>query len=124
EADSMRAALDFTVDETTHVRGEALVSRRTKDLLASPLQVRITAVSDTIKVLPLVVPEIDRAAGKVQGEVALSGTLGAPEFNGDFHLREGRLELYRTNLVISNLVADGKFVGEQLTFGAHGDTAR
>ena len=124
EADSMRAALDFTVDETTHVKGEALMPRRTKDLLASPLQGRITAVSDTIKVLPLVVPEIDRAAGKMQGEVALSGTLGAPEFNGDFHLREGRLELYRTNLVVSNLVADGKFVGERLTFGAHGDTAR
>ena len=52
-----------------------------------------------------------------------AGTLGQPEFNGDFHLREGRLELYRTNLIISNLVADGKFVGDQLTFDATGDTA-
>ena len=72
--------------------------------------------------LPLVVPEIDRAEGKLDGEIELAGTLGQPEFNGDFHLREGRLELYRTNLVISNLVADGKFVGDQLTFDATGDT--
>ena len=46
------------------------------------------------------------------------------EFTGEFQLREGRLELYRTNLIISNLLADGKFAGDELRSTAGGDTAK
>jgi translocation and assembly module TamB len=124
ESDAMRATVDLNVDETTRLQGEAHVDRRAGRLLESPLTGRMSGTSEAIKVLPLVVPEIDRAAGKLEGAVKLAGTLGQPEFNGDFHLREGRVELYRTNLVVSNLVADGKFEGDRLTFDANGDTAR
>jgi translocation and assembly module TamB len=124
DTETIRAALDFAVDETTQVDGEALVTRQESDLLSSPLRGRVVGKSEVIKVLPLLVPEIDRAAGRLNGEVVIAGTLGQPEFNGDFSLRDGRLELYRTNLVISNLGADGKFVGDQLTFAATGDTAK
>jgi translocation and assembly module TamB len=124
DPDAIRAALRLEVDESTQLEGDASMARVAGDPLASPLRGRISGTSEAIRVLPLVVPEIDRAAGKLDGQVTLGGTLGEPEFNGDFQLREGRLELYRTNLIVSDLAADGRFVGDQLTFAATGATAR
>jgi translocation and assembly module TamB len=123
EPDELRATLDFVVDETTRVQGEAVAERRS-NLLESPLRGRIAGASEAIKVLPLLVPEIDRASGRLDGQVTLGGTLGQPEFDGDFHLRDGRLDLYRTNLVVSALQLDGVFHGDELKFTADGTTAK
>jgi translocation and assembly module TamB len=123
EPAAIRANLDLPVDESTQVTGEALVDRRAA-LLSSPLRGRVVGKSAAITVLPLLVPEIDRAAGSLDGEVALAGTLGEPRFNGSFRLRDGRLELYRTNLILSNLQAAGAFDGDELRFDASGQTAR
>jgi translocation and assembly module TamB len=123
EPDAMRAQLDLQIDESTQVSGEAFVDRR-PDLLASPVRGRIEGRSQAIKVLPLLVPEIDRAEGKLEGEITLAGTLGEPQFNGNFQLRDGRLELYRTNLILTAWQADGAFTGDELRFDASGQTAR
>jgi translocation and assembly module TamB len=124
EPTEIRATINLDVDESTGIQGEAFVARRTGDLLASPLRGNITARSEAIKMLPLLVPEIDRAVGRLNGQVTFGGTLGRPEFNGEFQLRDGRLELYRTNLVVSSLTADGTFVGDELQFAATGSTAK
>ena len=92
--------------------------------LDSTLTGHIKGTSEAIKVLPLLVPEIDRAAGRLEGNVVLGGTVGQPTFNGDFQVRDGMLELYRTNLKISALQADGSFDGDALTFDAQGETAK
>jgi translocation and assembly module TamB len=55
---------------------------------------------------------------------SLGGTIGQPTFNGDFQVRDGVLELYRTNLKISALQADGSFNGDALKFSAKGETAK
>jgi translocation and assembly module TamB len=123
EPTELRATLDFVVDEATHVQGEAVATRRS-NLLESPLRGRIAGASEAIKVVPLLVPEIDRAAGRLEGQVTLGGTLGQPEFDGDFHLRDGRVDLYRTNLVVSALQLDGTFRGDELKFTADGRTAQ
>lgn len=122
EPESMHAELDFVVDESTGLRGEAFVDRR-PNLLESPLRGQLVGRSEAIKVLPLLVPEIDRAEGRLNGQVSVGGTLGAPEFNGDFQLRDGRLDLYRTNLIVTGLQADGSFAGDALRFQATGRTA-
>jgi translocation and assembly module TamB len=92
--------------------------------LQSPLSGRIEGESAAIKILPLLVPEIDRADGRLAGKVILGGTLGQPTFDGDFSLRDGVIELYRTNLKISALQADGRFKGDDLRFTATGSTAK
>ena len=123
EPGEMRAELDFVVDESTGLRGEAFVDRRA-NLLESPIRGQVVGRSEAIKVLPLLVPEIDRAAGRLNGQVSVGGTLGAPAFNGDFQLRDGRLDLYRTNLTVTALQADGSFAGDALRFQANGQTAK
>jgi translocation and assembly module TamB len=123
EPDELRAAIDVAVDETTRIEGEAFATRRA-DLLASPLRGRIVGRSGAIKALPLVIPELDGASGKLDGAVTLAGTLGQPELNGEFHLRDARLDFYRTNLVLTNVQADGTFVGDVLEFTGRGDTRK
>jgi translocation and assembly module TamB len=120
----IRATLDFEVDESTSIAGEALVQRRAGELAQSPLSGRIEGTSTAIKILPLLIPEIDRADGRLTGNVVLGGTLGQPIIDGDFSLRDGVLELYRTNLKISALQADGRFQGDDLRFTATGSTAK
>ena len=123
EPAEMRAEMNFEVDEGTSLRGEAFADRRS-DVLASPLRGQVVGRSEAIKVLPLLVPEIDRAAGNLNGQIRIAGTLGQPKFTGDFALRDGRLDLYRTNLTVSELQADGAFSGDNLEFTAQGTTAK
>ncbi|HEX9207062.1 MAG TPA: translocation/assembly module TamB domain-containing protein [Steroidobacteraceae bacterium] len=124
EPTELRATLDLEIDESTRLQGQAQAERHPGDLLASPLRGRISGASEAIRVLPLLVPEIDRAAGRLEGQITLGGTLGQPQFTGDFHLRDGRLDLYRTNLALSALQLDGTFTGDQLKFTASGATAK
>jgi translocation and assembly module TamB len=124
EPTQIQATLDIDIDETTKVQGAALVQRHAGAPLDSTLTGHIKGTSEAIKVLPLLVPEIDRASGRLEGNVVLGGTVGQPTFNGDFQVRDGVLELYRTNLKISALQADGSFDGDALTFDARGETAR
>ena len=124
EPTQIHATLDVEIDESTRVQGQALVQRDPGAPLDSTLTGHIKGTSEAIKVLPLLVPEIDRAAGRLDGNVVLGGTVGQPTFNGDFQVRDGVLELYRTNLKISALQADGSFNGDALRFDAKGETAK
>jgi translocation and assembly module TamB len=125
EPDSLRADIDLNVGENTRIRGEAFADRRAgADLLASPLRGHLQGESAVLTALPLLVPEIDRSAGQLDAQVKIGGTLGAPEFDGDFHIRDGRFELYRTNLVLSKVELDGRFVGDELNFDGRGEAAK
>jgi len=124
EPDEVTARLDVDIDESTQVQGEALVDRRAGDSLQSRLTGEITGRSEAIRLLPLLIPEVDRAAGKLDGKVVLGGTVGEPTFNGDFQVRDATIELYRTNLKLTGLQADGRFTGDELRFDATGETPR
>jgi translocation and assembly module TamB len=124
EPTQIHANLDLEIDESTKVQGQALVQRQPGTPLDSTLTGHIKGTSEAIRVLPLLVPEIDRAAGRLDANIVLGGTVGQPTVNGDFELRDGVLEFYRTNLKISALQADGSFDGDVLRFDATGETAK
>jgi translocation and assembly module TamB len=123
EPQELRAAVDLAVDETTRVEGEAFATRRA-NLRDSPLRGRIVGRSEAIKTLPLVIPELDRASGKIDGALQIGGTLGAPDLEGEFRLRDAQLEFYRTNLVLRNVQADATFRGDTLSFTGRGETRK
>jgi translocation and assembly module TamB len=122
--ETITANLNIDIDDTTQVRGQARVERRAGDPLQSPLSGEITGRSEAIKVLPLLVPEIDRASGQLAGKVLLGGTVGEPSLNGDFQVRDAVIELYRTNLKLTGLQADGRFTDDELRFDASGETPK
>ena len=64
-----------------------------------PVTGRLHSASEALTALPLFVPEIDRAAGRLDAELTMGGTLGEPLFNGEFAVTDGRFEFYRTNFI-------------------------
>jgi translocation and assembly module TamB len=125
EPEVIRATLDVNVADSTRLDGELKALRVPgRDLLDLPLSGEIRGESSAITAMPLFVPEIDRSGGQLDGRVAVSGTLGDPRFDGEFHVRDGRFDLYRTNLQLSGVTLDGRFVGDELVFEGRGSTAR
>ena len=123
DEDEFRAVLDMDMAASTQLRGQAKAARtRGQPLAESPLTGEVRAESSVLTALPLFVPEIDRSEGRLDGTVNVGGTLGNPRFDGDFHLRDGRLDLYRTNLSLTAATLDGRFVGDSLEFDGHATT--
>ncbi len=121
----IRANVDLNPTENTRIHGEAVADRRPgADLLSSPLRGTLHGESAALTSLPLLVPEIDRSSGTLDGDVTIGGTLGEPRFNGGFRVRDGRFELYRTNFVLAKVQLDGNFIGDELTFDGRGETAK
>jgi translocation and assembly module TamB len=79
--------------------------------------------SEALTTLPVFVPEIDRSAGRLEAELMIGGTLGAPLFNGVFEVSDGRFEFYRTNFVLADAHLSGKFEGDELSFEGRGTTS-
>jgi len=121
--DSFRSTLDMQVAESTRLTGE-VIADRVGDLAEHPLRGRLHAESTVLSALPLLVPEIDRAGGRLDGDLMIGGTLGAPQFNGQFSVRDGVFELYRTNLALSGVTVDGRFAGDVLEIEGRGQTRK
>jgi translocation and assembly module TamB len=125
ESDVIRAILAVNVADNTRVDGEVRAQReRGLELLDLPLSGEVRGESSAITAMPLFVPEIDRSAGSLDALVSVSGTLGNPRFDGEFHIRDGRFDLYRTNLQLSRVTLDGRFVGDEVVIEGGGSTAR
>jgi translocation and assembly module TamB len=125
EPEAIRAVLDVSVADSTRVNGEVRALReRGLDLLDLPLSGEVRGESSAITAMPLLVPEIDRSDGRLDARVSVSGTLGNPRFDGEFHVRDGRFDLYRTNLQLSKVTLDGRFVGDEVVIEGGGSTAR
>lgn len=78
------------------------------DVLNLPLTGDMRARAADANVLPLVFPEIDRAAGLLTANATVRGTLASPEINGRMELANGEFDTYRINLALRdlNVVAD------------------
>jgi translocation and assembly module TamB len=121
--DAFRSTLDLQVAESTRLTGEVRADR-VGELAEHPLSGRLHAESTVLSALPLLVPEIDRAGGRLDGDLSVGGTLGAPQFNGQFAVRDGVFELYRTNLALSAVTVDGRFTGDVFDIEARGQTRK
>jgi translocation and assembly module TamB len=78
------------------------------DIMNLPLTGDMRARAADANILPLVFPEIDRAAGLLTANATIGGTLALPEFNGRIELANGEFASYRVNLALRELgvVAD------------------
>jgi translocation and assembly module TamB len=124
ELDQLRGSIDMKLGEETRVEGSVTAPRPPDvPMLDLDLHGQLHGQSAELSALPLFVPEIDYSSGSLDTSVSIGGTLGQPRFDGDFAVRNGRFELYRTNLVLSNATLDGRFAGDELTFEGGGNMA-
>ena len=103
-----RHALFVTTEDSDalQLRAEATIERADDvPVSASPLRGAVQLSTTRLGLLPLLVPEIDRAEGELQADLTLGGTPGALLTGGTLLLENGELDLYRTNLQLRSLRA-------------------
>lgn len=115
-AEAVTAQLDLDAGDAGRIRGSATAQRTTTDFTAMPLRASLRATTAALGIVNLWVPEIDRAAGRLELDLAIGGTLGAPSLNGVARLEQGELDLYQINLALRDAQMEARLLDNGITF--------
>ena len=66
--------------------------------------------------ISLYAPEVDRVAGKLAADLAVSGTLGTPLIDGNLKLSDAELDLYQVNLALRGAQLEARLLRNGLDF--------
>jgi len=113
--------------EARTVAGSSLAAsvrlqRSDEPLARAPLSGTFSTATTEFGVLPLFIPGVDRIAGRLEADLKLSGTAGAPLLAGSAHLTSGEIDVQRTNLLLRNVDAQLAVDGDELTLSTSATT--
>jgi translocation and assembly module TamB len=117
------AALHIASDTVADFNATAKHTAST-DIEDWPLQGKLALRSEDTKLIPVFIHEVDRAGGILTANIDLSGTLGAPQLNGNVDLRQGELDFYRWNLALRELQLSAQLNDAAVQFKAQGNAGQ
>ncbi len=120
--DNHVASLGFATLGGSFVSGTLAIGREGTLGAGSPLEGNLTLATTEFGWLPVIVPGIDRFAGRVDGQAHVGGTLGAPLVGGTVHLTAGEIDIFRTNLLLRSIDATLSIEGDALGLRARAAT--
>lgn len=121
---SERITLSFGVQAftDTFLHTNLLLDRDgSNDIMHLPLSGDVRARAADANLLPLLFPEVDRAAGLLTGTGRIGGTLAQPEFNGRIELSDAELDSYRANFALRDLDLVATLDGPRVEFEGTGN---
>lgn len=104
--------LDLPMPGKGYVKGDFLLSDVNLGL-ASPVQGALAAEISDIDVLASLLPDIDDAAGVIEANLTLEGTVAEPVFLGDAALIGATLTYFPLGLVLEEIDLEGKIDATQ-----------
>jgi translocation and assembly module TamB len=110
--------LDLRALGNTFARGSVALTRVDAPFASMPMQGELKLRTADVNVLPLLVPEIDRAAGMLEADIQLSGVPARPAISGHIALSNGELDSYRVNLALRELQAQAVLEDNAVEFDA------
>ncbi|HEU4618220.1 MAG TPA: translocation/assembly module TamB domain-containing protein, partial [Gammaproteobacteria bacterium] len=105
-SDGEKATLDLALpfERQGHVDVHAVVERSPgRPLTASTLQGDAALEVRDLSFLPNVVPEVANTAGRIVGDVMLSGTLSSPRLSGSIALEDARADLIGPGVTVQDV---------------------
>jgi translocation and assembly module TamB len=117
-AEAVVAELDLDAGAAGRIRGSANAQRTTPEFASMPLRGSLRATTGALGIVNLWVPEIDRAAGRLELDLAIGGTLGEPSINGVARVEDGELDLYQVNLALREAKMEARLLDNSITFRA------
>lgn len=113
-------AVSFSTRATdrTSLSAHARIERNDTEPAAQRLTGSIELVTNDLGLVPLFLPDVDRADGHLDARFTASGTLGAPELQGVARLTQGEVDFYRTNLRLREVGATFGFAANTLDIDA------
>jgi translocation and assembly module TamB len=118
-----RHELSFITEDTDalQLRGFASIPRDADRTLGeAPLRGSVVLATTRLGLLPLLVPDIDRADGRLRADLSLSGTPASPALGGTVTLEDGELDFYPTNLRLRQVTAQVTLLDSGLRIVADG----
>lgn len=109
---SVKVGLD--AGSAGNIKGNLDGRRVGADWAQFPVQGQLALETDGLGLLDVYVAGIDRAAGRLTTTATVTGTLGAPDFQGTLAVRQGEADLYQINLALREISLDASFNGNQL----------
>jgi translocation and assembly module TamB len=91
-------------------------------LAQAPLSGAFATSTTEFGVLPRFIPGVDRIAGRLEADLKLSGTVGAPLLAGAAHLTNGEIDVQRTNLLLRSVDAQLTIDDDELKLSASAAT--
>ncbi len=118
-ATAVQTTAELRIGEQTVSSLTALLDRTAgNDLGSWPLSGVLSLSSSDAKLIPVFVPEVDRASGTLAAALQLSGTATAPRFAGTVRLLQGELDFYQLNLALRSLQFDAQVDTDNVQFTA------
>jgi translocation and assembly module TamB len=85
------------------IKGTLVAQRGSETWQAIPVQGELHAHTDELGLITLYIPDIDRAAGHLDADMKIAGTLGTPLMNGHLKISDGEIDYYQVNLGLRQL---------------------
>jgi translocation and assembly module TamB len=114
-ADSIVLDARLDAGASGNLTGNALIARSGDEWRDWPLQGELEARTDSLGFIAVLVGTIDRSSGRLATHLQLSGTLGAPRFEGLLTIRDGQFDFYQVNLPLRAVTLDAHFLENTLT---------
>jgi translocation and assembly module TamB len=92
--------VSFDAGDVGTINGRANISRTTARWQDMPLQGELHAQTAELGYVTLYFPEVDKASGRLDANLAISGTLGTPLIEGSIKLTNTELDFFQVNLAL------------------------
>jgi len=108
--------VSFDAGEVGTITARANVARTTPRWQDMPLQGEVHAQTAELGYVTLYFPEIDKAAGRLDANLAITGTLGTPLIEGSIKLSNTELDFFQVNLSLRQTELEAKLHDNALEF--------
>ncbi len=103
EQGGLQANMTLPLSKTDRIALKASISPGQNPLMERPLKGRITTEIQNLEFIADLLPEVQKLAGRLTGNMTLAGTLESPVLHGRLALVEGAAELDRPGLNLKDI---------------------
>lgn len=105
---AINAEVGLESGEVGTIKGKLDIQRNADDWQRMPLKGDLHAHTEQLGLITLYVPDIDRAAGHLDADMNIAGTLGTPLINGKLKISDGEIDYYQVNLGMRQVAFDAR----------------
>ncbi|HEX3836000.1 MAG TPA: translocation/assembly module TamB domain-containing protein [Steroidobacteraceae bacterium] len=113
---NVTAQLNMDAGPQGSIKGQLIAMRDGHAWRELPLDGSIALQTAQLDFVPLYVPQVDRAAGRLIANLNIAGTIAAPLLSGSLSLADGELDLYQINMAMRQAAFKATLQSNRLDF--------
>jgi translocation and assembly module TamB len=114
-ADDLHGNVELDAGASGNVSGQVLAHTTADSWRSWPMSGSMKLASNALGMLDSYVTDIDRASGRINADLNLSGNLGSPQLSGALKVSDARIDAYQVNLALRDLNFDAHLIDNLLS---------